>query len=55
MIEGSLICASDFAPDVMAIDAWFIIANKGMIQIGTLKKRYEKKLIITLHGALRDK
>ena len=55
IIEGSFICASDYAPDVMTIDAWFIIGNKGMIQIGTEKKRYEKKLTITLHGSLSDK
>lgn len=56
IIEGSFICASfpDYIPAVMTIDAWFIIANRGMIQIGTGKKPYEKKLIITLHGTISD-
>ena len=56
IIEGSMICASfpDYIPDEITIDAWFIICNRGMIQIGTEKRRYEKKITITLHGSLSD-
>ena len=56
IIEGSFICASfpDYIPDELTIDAWFIVANRGMIQIGTEKKRYTKKITITMHGSLSD-
>ena len=56
IIEGSFICAShpDYIPEELTIDAWFIVCIRGMVQIGTESRRYEKKITITLHGSLSD-